>query len=360
MSNKTKFVLGLTVLLVFILGILWLSPSLILSNGQKDSEGKLKIIIPGLDTLPPSPPPKQEVKQVMEYKWDMPADSCRGPENYLWQVRFEPLPEINKPSKMYLKLNACWDEKSAREGVAPIYKEGNFFTVHSDENSLDFTQLDKPRWPFPVKKGEIYEASATIVPRDIGVYQIGILGGYLEIRINFGFDEDGKLVHLSDVDIAVFPKTNLPNYPPITDKELYVKFSGKYVTNLFHIVPPLSFGDTSTVYYRVVTKVDYPEGLKLITHDGRNIDFKMIPGPISKGDTLQGSFKVVPPHVGRNGIALRIEEPPKEGVIPKNDGFTAQYNLLKDGKLLYIVKNQKEYNIFNKYYKSKGVQVVEY
>jgi hypothetical protein len=358
MSNKRKFSLGVMVLSMITLGVLWVLPGLIFSNGQKDSGGKLKIIIPGLDTLPPHPIAKQEVRQVLEYKWDMPADSCRGPENYLWQVRFEPLPEINKPSKMYLKLKACWDEKNAREGVAPLFKEGNFFRIQAPEASLDFTQFDKPRWPYPIKKGEIFEASSTIIPRDIGRYPIAIFGGYLEIRMNFGFDENGKLVNLSDV--AVFPLTNLPNYTPITDKELYIKFAGKYVTNLFHIIPPLSFGDTSIVYYRVVTKVDYPEGLKLITHDGRNIDFKMMPGPINKGDTLQGSFKAVPPHVGRNSIDLGIEEPPKEGVKPKNDSFTAQYNLLEDGKLLFIVKNQKEYNIFYKYYKSKGVQLGEY
>jgi hypothetical protein len=86
----------------------------------------------------------------------------------------------------------------------------------------------------------------------------------------------------------------------------------------------------------------------------------MLPGPITKGDTLEGSFKVIPPRVGWNSIGLGIEEPPREGVIPKNDTFSVQYHLLKDGKLLYIVKSQKEYNTFFEYYRKRGMDLEKF
>ena len=144
------------------------------------------------------------------------------------------------------------------------------------------------------------------------------------------------------------------------NKEIYVKFNGQYVTNLFHITPPLSLNDTSTVYYRVITKDYYPDGMKIVTRDHHNFSFKMLPGPITKGDTLEGSFKVIPPRVGWNSIGLGIEEPPREGVIPKNDTFSVQYHLLKDGKLLYIVKSQKEYNTFFEYYRKRGMDLEKF
>ncbi len=353
MNNKTKSILGLSVLLLFVFVIFWALPGLILSNGQKNPVTAERPYIPGEDTTSRPEPPKQEIRQVFERRWNFPLDSCNGSFPYFWQIRFEPLPQINQPSKIYVSLRSCWDLPIMPEGATTVDKWEPLPEVRADESALDISPL-MPQWRRPIKKGDIYEGIMTIIPRDIGRYKIFLFGLFL----NLGFDENGKLVHLSDR--GSFPISDVPNHPAITDKEIYVKFDGKYTSNLFHITPPLSLGDTSTVHYSVVTKVDYPEGLKLITHNGRNIDFKMMPGPISKGDTLQGSFKAVPPHVGRNSIDLGIEEPPKEGVKPKNDSFTAQYNLLEDGKLLYIVKNQKEYDIFNKYYKSKEVQVVEY
>jgi len=339
MSNKTKFVLGLAVLLVFTFGILWISPGLIFSNGQKNPVTAERPNIP----VTKHEPPKQEIKQVFEYKWDMPLDSC-GRSPFLRQIKFDPLPEINKPSKIYVKLKSCWETT----------KESPNLFVIADEGNMDFTQIE-PRWLPPIKKGDIYEGSITVIPREVGIHGIVIALITGEASFYFGFNESGELVHLSNR--GGFPKNDLPNHPLITDKEIYVKFNGQYVTNLFHIVPSLSFGDTSTVYYRVITKVDYPEGLKLITRDDKNIDFKMLPGPINKGDTLEGSFMAVPPRVGWNSIGLGVEEPPRQGIKPKNDSFSAQYNLLKDGQLLFIAKGQKAYETFFNYYRKKGVQL---
>lgn len=264
------------------------------------------------------------------------------------------MPELNKPSKIYVKLKSCWEMKTSHAGVHPIYKEGPLFRVYSDENILDAPQLVEPKWLYPIKKGEIYEGSITIVPRDVGLYRICFFEPDGPC-FNFGFNENGELVHLSDR--GSFPKTDMPNHPLITEKDIYVKFKGTYVTNLFHITPPLSLHDTSTVNYRVVTKTDYPNGLKIVTRDDRNISFKIVPGPVNKGDTLEGSFKAVPPRRGKNSIGLGIEEPPKEGNKPKNDSFSAQYHLLKDGKLLFITKGQKEYGALFNYYRTKGVQL---
>lgn len=354
MNNKTKFVLGLTVLLVVILGIFWVLPGSIFSNGQKIDVMAPRPNFPGIDTTHKPEPPKLEVRQIFDYGIAWPADSCKE-RTFLGDIRFEPAPQINKPSKIYVRLKSCSDFEMKRESVPSGYRHDVVINVYADENLIDFTQLE-PKWFPPIKKGDIYEGNITIVPREIGTHGICIfIQEFGEFCFNFGFYENGELAYISDRGSIRI--SDMYNHPAITEKETYVKFNGKYVTNLFHIDPPFSLGDTSTVYYSVVTKVDYPEGLKLITHNGRNIDFKMMPGPISKGDTLQGSFKAVPPHVGRNGIALRIEEPPKEGVKSKNDSFSAQYNLLKDGKLLFIVKGQKAYETFFDYYRKKGVEL---
>lgn len=350
MNNKKILGRGLIILMIT-LGAFWIATGL-----NSSAEEVIWLRGKPQDTIHTEP--KQEIKQVFEYKWDLPVDSCDGWDSYLWQIKFDPLPQVNKPSNIYVKLKSCWEMKTSGIGSHPIYKEGPLFSISSDENALDYTPLVEPRWLYPIKKGEIYEGTIAIVPRDIGKYRIRIIGVGFETFLNFGFNEKGELVHLSDR--GIFPKSDLPNHPAITENEIYVKFGGTYVTNLFHITPPLSLHDTSTVNYRVVTKVDYPDGLKIVTRDHHNIKFKMLPGPITKGDTLEGSFKVLPSQAGWNSIGLGIEEPPRDGVKPKNDSFSAQYHLLKDGKLLYVVKSQEEYEAFYKYYKKKGVELEKY
>jgi len=350
MNNKQRLGVGI-IILIITLGAFLVLPRVISSNGQAKLHEKIPYI-PGMDTTHVEP--KQEIRQVFEYKWDLPVDSCHGRESYFWQIRFDPLPELNKPSKVYVKLKSCWEMKTSGIGTHPIYKEGPLFKVYADENILDAPQLVEPRWLYPIKKGEIYEGSITIVPRDVGLNRICFFDpGWA--CFNFGFNENGELVHLSDR--GSFPKTDILHHPLITEKEIYVKFGGTYVTNLFHITPPLSLHDTSIVNYQVVTKTDYPEGLKIVTRDGRHINFEMIPGPVAKGDTLRGSFIAVPPRVEWNSIGLGIEEPPEEGVKPRNDSFSAQYHLLKDGKLLFIAKSQKGYGALVSYYRKKGVPI---
>ena len=346
MNNNKRLGLGLSVLLIILLGVFFVLPRLIFSDGQKIKMPAERPYIPGRDTTRITEPPRQEIRQVFEYRWNRSLDSCDYWDPFLWQIRFDPLPELNKPSKIYVSLKSCWeaDKKAPR------------LDVYADENLIDYTQIE-PKWLPPIKKGDIFDGCITIVPRDIGKYMICIfeLDGPCFI---LGFDENGELVHLSDR--GSFPISDLPNHPAITEKEIYVKFNGQYVTNLFHITPPLSLNDTSMVYYRVVTKVDYPDGMKIVTRDHHNIKFKMLPGPITKRDTLEGSFKVLPSQAGWNSIGLGIEEPPRDGVKPKNDSFSAQYHLLKDGKLLYVVKSQEEYEAFYEYYKKKGVELEKY
>jgi len=343
MNNKKILGMGLVILMIT-LGAFWVSTGLNFSDEEIIwLDGKPA----GIDTIHTEP--KQEIRQVFEYRWDQPVDSCSGSYPFFWQVRFDPLPEVNKPTKIYVKLKSCWEWKTDDEYP-------NIFVI-ADEDGMDFTQFEPTLLP-PIKKGDIYEGSITIIPRDIGSHGIGIALITGEARFYFGFDEDGKLVHLSDR--GGFPKSDLPFHPAITDKDIYVKFNGQYVTNLFHITPPLSLNDTSTVYYRVITKDYYPDGMKIVTRDHHNFSFKMLPGPITKGDTLEGSFKVIPPRVGWNSIGLGIEEPPREGVIPKNDTFSVQYHLLKDGKLLYIVKSQKEYENFFEYYRKRGMDLEKF
>lgn len=342
MNNKKILGMGLFILMIT-LGAFWVSTGLNFSDEEIIwLDGKPE----GIDTVHTKP--KQEIRQVFEYRWDQPVDSCSGSYPFFWQVRFDPLPEVNKPTKIYVKLKSCWEWKTDD-------KYPNIFVI-AGEGIMDFTQLE-PTWIPPIKKGDIYEGSITIIPREIGRHGITIALITGEASFQFGFYENGELAHLSER--GSFPKSDLPNHPAITDNDIYVKFNGQYITNLFHIVPPLSLNDTSTVYYRVITKDYYPDGMKIVTRDGK-ISYKMLPGPITKGDTLEGFFKVVPSRSGANGFALDIEEPPREGVKPKNDRFIARYHLDKDGKLLYIVKTQKESKIFFKYFKKKGVTVGEY
>jgi len=335
MNNKKILGVGLIILMIT-LGAFWVSTGLNFSDEEIIwLNGKPA----GVDTIHTEP--KQEIRQVFEYQWDMPLDSC-GLSPFLRQIRFDPLPEVNKPSKIYVKLKSCWG--GAKEPP-------NIFVIAAEE-TMDFTQLE-PKWLPPIKKGDTYEGSIAITPREIGRHGITIALITGEARFQFGFSENGDLAHLSEW--RSLPISDLPNHPAITDKEIYVKFNGNYVTNLFHITPPLSLNDTSTVYYRVITKDYYPDGMKIVTRDHHNIKFKMLPGPITKGDTLEGTFKVLPSQAGWNSIGLGIEEPPRDGVKPKNDSFSAQYHLLEDGKLLFIAKGQKGYGALFNYYKKKGV-----
>jgi len=350
MNNKKRLGLNLSVLLVILLGFFWYLPNFIFTNGQPAVDEVYKKIKKLNIPKTKHEPPKQEIRQVFENRggWDLPLDSCGG-YGFLYQIKFDPLPEVNRPTKIYVKLKSCgnWDI-IPEEAQQPPYIQDPRFIVHAGEEIMDFTELE-PKWYRPIKKGDIYEGSITIVPRVIGRHGISIAGqGVGALRFQFGFDRGS------------FPISDLPNHPAITDKDIYVKFNGQYVTNLFHITPPLSLNDTSTVYYRVITKDYYPDGMKIVTRDHHNFSFKMLPGPITKGDTLEGSFKVVPSRSGANSFALGIEEPPREGVKPKNDRFIARYHLDKDGKLLYIVRTQKESKIFYEYFKKKGVTVGEY
>ena len=351
---KDRFVLSSIILLMIMLGIFWVLPGLIFSNGQKIDVTAPRPNFPGIDTTHKPEPPKLEVRQIFDYGLEWPADSCRE-RTFLGEIRFESAPQLNKPSRIYVRLKSCCDFMMKPESVPRMHRNDIVMNVYADENLIDFTQLE-PKWFPPIKKGDIYEGNITIVPREIGTHGICIFIQELgRFCFNFGFYENGELAYVSDRGSIRI--SDMFNHPAITEKETYAKFDGKYVTNLFHIYPPLSLNDTSTVDYRVVTKVDYPEGLKLVTRDGANISFKMIPGPINKGDTLTGSFQAVPPRVGWNSIGLGIEEPPKEGIMPRNDSFSAQYNLLKDGKLLFIAKGQEEYNTFFNYYRKKGVEL---
>ncbi|MDH4222668.1 MAG: hypothetical protein OEV55_03910 [candidate division Zixibacteria bacterium] len=339
MCNKKIFSVGL-IILAITLGAFWVLPGLIFP----DDQGKYtRPYIPGSNTTREIEPPKQEIKQIFDYGFESPVDSCKGGA-FLAQISFESLPQLNKPTKIYVKLKSCWETT----------KEVPHFDVRGNEGSLDYTQLEPKLLP-PIKKGDEYEGEVTIIPRDIGKYLLHIFMVKGGVDVKFGFNESGELVHLSNK--GFFPKTELHNHPIISDTEIYVKFGGTYVTNLFHITPPLSLHDTSIVNYRVVTKVDYPDGLKIVTNYGRNISFEMVPGPVNKGDTLRGSFIAVPPRVGKNSIGLGIEEPPREGVKPQNDSFSAQYHLLPDGKILFISKGQKQYGSLVSYYRKKGVSL---
>ena len=67
MNNKKRLGLSLSVLLVILLGVFFVLPQLIFSDGQK-----IKVTVekpPELDKyITKHEPPKQEIKQVFEYK----------------------------------------------------------------------------------------------------------------------------------------------------------------------------------------------------------------------------------------------------------------------------------------------------
>lgn len=338
MSSKKILGTGLIILMIT-LGAFWVSTGL-----NSSDEEVIWLTGKPQDTIPAEPKP--EIKQVLEYGWNWSLDSCTGEFPFFYQVRFDPLPEINQPSKIYVKLKSCWEWKKNEEPP-------NIFVIAGEE-IMDFTQLE-PKWLPPIKKGDIYEGSITIVPREIGTYGIVIALITGDARFHFGFHDNGELAYISNRGSIRI--SDMPHHPLITESEIYVKFNGKYVTNLFHITPPLSLHDTSTVNYRVVTKVDYPDGLKIVMRDHKNFSYKMIPGPVAKGDTLRGSFIAVPPRVGENSIGLGIEEPPREGVDPQNDGFSALYYILNDGKVSFISNSRKGFGALFNYYKKKGVQL---
>jgi hypothetical protein len=129
------------IILVITLGGFWILPGLIFSNGQ----GKYtRPYIPGTDTTKEIELPKQEIKQVFDYGFELPIDSCKSGA-FLAKIYFEPLPQLNKPTKIYVKLRSCWETT----------KEVPIFDVRGNEESLDYTQLEPKLLP-PINHPQRY------------------------------------------------------------------------------------------------------------------------------------------------------------------------------------------------------------
>ena len=270
-------------------------------------------------------PPQVGIHQVFDRGFDKPLDSCKG-WAFLSKVIFDPLPELNKPTHVLVKLKACYSsEKEIRTSVSGTFA------------SMDCSQTTSQILTPSITKGETYEWDLVIVPRDIGVYQLVLTCAGEQFTHGFAFDESGKLAYLDRMFDQSF--NPLPNHPALNDKEIVVWDGNAFFRNVFHVVPPPSVNDTSVVSYKIIALQDYPEGAKVTLHRAR-----WWRGPIEGGDVYEGSFVLVPKTAGGHSEIISLyETTATKGRPPiRYAKFTLFYILDEDGKLKFIAGYELE------------------
>ena len=269
--------------------------------------------------------PQVGIHQVFDRGYDRPLDSCRG-WPFLSKVVFEPLPELNKPTHVRVKLKACYSsEKEIRTSV-----RGTFA-------SMDCSQTTSQILTAGITKGETYEWDIVIVPRDIGVYQLVLTCAGEQFTHCFAFDESGKLAYLDRMFDQTF--NPLPNHPALNTEEIVIWGSNSVFRNVFRVVPPPSLNDTSVVSYKITALRRYPAGVR-VSH-GKPERWR---GPIKGGDVCEGSFVLVPKAVGGHTELLIIRDILPTGGRPPITfaTFTLFYILDEDGDLKFIAGYELE------------------
>jgi hypothetical protein len=281
--------------------------------GLNPAQGQ-EIKIPGITERRPV-----GIHQVFDYGFDMPLDSCKGGP-FLIKVIFDPLPELNKPTHVRVKLKACFS--SEREVRA---------FVQGDAASMLCNQTEPTILTSEMSEGEIYEWDLIILPRDIGRYILPFNIKGVQLSFFFGFNESGELVYLDKLEDPDFKA--LPNHPAVNGKDIIIHGKNTYFKNIFRIVPPPFLNDTSLVYYKLTALSNFPRGVKIMSPPTR-----LWKGPVKSGDVCEGSFTFVPKTTGRHTTILSMRDAahPLEPGPERHAIFNIFYILDEEGELKFI------------------------
>jgi len=86
-----------------------------------------------------------EIKQTIDYGFGLGEKNPYTRRQFMAQISFDPLPELNKTLTVKVRIQSKWGSKTALQYTA----------ITPYNASIDYTEL-KPNWPPPIKKGDIY------------------------------------------------------------------------------------------------------------------------------------------------------------------------------------------------------------
>ncbi len=236
----------------------------------------------------------REIKKTIDYGWGLGKKDPHWKRQFTGQITVDSLPELNKTTKVLVRIKSKYGTKSAPG-----------FRVWGSEESVDYTQLE-PEWLPPITPEDVYEGSFTITPREIGTFYLMIraLGDAFRGNSNqvftffFTIDESGKTIHFSNIADHEYIDNGLSAHPPIQDDQVYIRYvSGRNFSNSFRIAPLPKVNDTSTVYFELVSNRYCPKGVQLSFRLSPNLEIFLLPsswvGEIKEGDVYRDSFEIV-------------------------------------------------------------------
>lgn len=291
-----------------------------------------------------------EVQRTLDFGFDQKVEGAYPEPTFTAKITFDPLPEFLKTSTVHVKIQAMRALDSSVEFV--------IWTAYN--NLIGFSRLTPSTWRFPIKKGDIFEGSFTITPREIGRFSFTIIPRslYLNIGDRFGFfltiDESTELVYLSKRSHR--DRSQMVIHPPVAGDEIELKYryrtdlNGSILddfTNVFNISPLPALNETSTVRFQLMANRECPEGVQLYFYWKGAIEVFDLPdswiGEVKRGEVHTDSFKVVPRTTGCGWLTLwmRAHSPPKSDESDKwlNEA-KAEYELTvfidESGQLTFI------------------------
>ncbi len=248
-----------------------------------------------------------QIEKTIDYSFGKKVIHHYGEASFTAEITFDPLPELNKTSTVYVKIQAMCD----------LDLDPQYIVFSKHNNLIDFTELIPSTWTPPIKEGDIFEGRFTITPIEIGQFHFEIKPRrpHQMARDCFDFylviDESGKLVHLfKEVDLK---HEYMPIHPPIVGDEVELKYPESVVNdflNIFCISPFPSLNETSTVTFELTSLRECPEGVQYFLDWTRNMEIFDMPnswlGVVKKGQVYIDSFKIVPTDTGCHWFKLRV------------------------------------------------------
>ncbi len=291
-----------------------------------------------------------EIKKTIDYGWGLGQKDPHWKRGFTGQITVDSLPELNKTTKIFVKIKC-----------KTYWESAPGFRVRGYEESMDYTQLE-PEWLPPITPEDVYEGSFTITPREIGTFCLRIrawgdaFGGNSSNVFTFFFtiDESGKTTHFSNIEDHEYMANGLPAHPPIQDNQVNIRYtSGMDFSNSFRIAPPPKVNDTSTVYFELVSNRYCPKGVQLSLRLSPNLEMFSLPsswvGEVKEGDVYKDSFEIVPKTTDLAFLHLEATAySPSKEVLDKRRGraqriFNLWFAFGTSGKVNYIGRVGKYY-----------------
>lgn len=290
----------------------------------------------------------REIKKTIDYGWGLGQKDPHWKRGFTGQITVDSLPELNKTTKIFVKIK-CKTYSESAPG----------FRVWGSEESVDYTQLE-PEWLPPITPEDVYEGSFTVTPREIGTFWLRIRAwgdpfrgsSHNVFAFYFTIDESGKTIHFSNIADHEYIDNGFSAHPPIQDDQVYIKYvSGRDFSNSFRIAPLPKVNDTSTVYFELVSNRYCPKGVQLSFSLSPNLEILLLPpswvGEVKEGDVYRDSFEIVPKTTdfASLDLAATAYSPSKE-VINKRRGrartsFSLFFAFDTSGKINYVGREPK-------------------